>query len=298
MERDELEKANGASSGGSDADGAGLRPLPRRRNSWPIFVILASALLLPVLIVVGTARLGGASGEAQFEALFVEDASARAAALDYWSVTFRGSAPRIYNSTLVDDALNERMRTASDDAVLDFHRVFSQDPDYLFHFRPVAVRALALSMRLSADRAGELVRGAGAADGAAIESLGIERSRALAQMEEVLRAEQAAVVGDGPMLTAADQAGVVSFYEAAARSVVWQSSLAGWEAGQRRAAALELMNGVRTLGGEAVRSVVRVYVFEVTTRADGIDADDLAMVEELNAMLDGLEDASGLPAAE
>ena len=76
--------------------------------------------------------------------------------------------------------------SAPPDAVSEFHRYFSQDPDYIFSFRPVA----ALALSLQSDRA-----------------IPFDAARALvAETSLTLRQERAELAQTGPTLNADDHA--------------------------------------------------------------------------------------------
>jgi len=272
------ERAEGSAGAVRDEGGAAeIRPLPRRRNSWPVFVILGLALVLPLTIVVGSSLMGGAAGERQFEALFSSSASERAAALDYWSVTFRGSEPRLYNSTLVEEELNERMRTAPAEAVLDFDRVFAQDPDYLFHFRPTAMRALALRMRGLA------------AAGEAGEAASVGRwSRLVARFEELVRTEESLLAVEGPSLTAGDHERASAFVESAGSALPGLIAENGQLLGslEAREGLLRLVGLARAFSDDAALGGV-VGAMGAMERAGGGRAELAGLAEELEAGLVG-----------
>lgn len=212
----------------ADAQSSGAVALPRKRNAWPVFVLLALAFLLPAGVFVGTRLMGGASGEAQFEALFSVKASERAAAHDYWAVSFRGSAPRLYNSTLIEEGLNERMRTAPPEAVSEFHRYFRQDPDYVFYFRPTAARAIRL--RAGADLPLDAVRATAA------------------ELVLVLRQERAELPQSGPSLTSQDHENVRTAVRLLAERLAALTPETG--APERTSAAEELIEAAMLFSGE------------------------------------------------
>jgi len=206
---------------------------PRTAGAWPIFVLLAAAIVLPVLIFFVSPKSGG---RAQFEQMFSESAPARAQALDYWSTTFRGSKPRLYDSTIVDARLNERMRRASDEVAIDFYRVFAQDPDLVMEFRPAMLRGIVATINAASDPP--------------------TRAKTLADLLTLLRQERAEAPATGPTLTEWDHRQIARYINLHARAMQTTPAEDGpaREAEQRSllAAAMLLSPDAARHAGEAI----------------------------------------------
>lgn len=170
---------------------------PRTGGAWPIIVVLAAAVVLPVLIFFVSPTSGG---KAQFEQMFSDSAPARAQALDYWSTTFRGSKPRLYDSTIVRARLDERMRRADDEVAIDFYRVFGQDPDLVMEFRPAMLRGIVATLNAAGDPP--------------------TRARTLADLLTLLRQERAEAPAFGPTLTPWDHEQVARYIDLHAEAML------------------------------------------------------------------------------
>ncbi len=231
---------------------------PKRGPSWPILLIVALALLLPVGVFFA---IPGSSGEAQFDALFSESSVERAQALDYWSTTFRGSEPRLFRSTIVEERLNERMRTAESEVVLDFHRHFQQDPGYLAEFRPTMLRAL--TELLERDGSAEMRRGV------------------VAQALTLVRQERVDLDSTGPTLTAGDHDRLRGLIDAAAASLIAEPGESA------RAEAADLVGLAAQLSWADAQRVAE----ELASEGGG------AIGEAARESVDAIDPPGGLPAA-